>query len=859
MKPKFFRPFPVLACCAFVASPGLAFSQSSPYRGLWVGEVNLGAVNEVAVPLDANNIPRAPDPKVPTPTSDAANLRLILHVDAAGHVSLLKQVAILARKPGVQQSESDISLVTDERLYGSFPPQAATRISSVAFDFGDGKAAAAVNEIANKAATAAATAAAANNATQDSVRSAAISAANPVLTQADAAAAFNTFLQNSLNAAKVREIANGNATTLNNALQAATTLRDGSFYKDTRGVEMIAAIQAALATLPPTATQAQKEQIALNTAAAFAEATPAYDGFLAGELLGDMITNAAIAAANTATGIAPVAISSFQSSDGGSTTTLTSTAHGLQSGDEVAILGAAVSAYNGIQKVVRVDNDRFRIAVAYRAGGAIGGYAAQQNVAPLTIETPGHGLHTGDWITIHDSLASYDGKQLVTVIDANHFSVDLPFESDPAVRGTWAMRSGDITAYTGTDNGSAGVKITAPNHGLNNGSSILIRGSSQAAYNGVKTITRIDDNSFSIPLAFAGNPTEKGTWEIPVPIAKFTPPAVLPVKITAPGHGLASDDRILISGSGNAAYNGEQVVTVVDDNSFTIPLPWDPATGNPVAKGSWVPATGGKWRKTAAIRAALDAVATVSQARTSAANSKVTSYSDNRAPDAVEQLLNAMVLSAATQDAPLADSVAKSAVELLTSVLPRYPGPTSGPSIDYNSFVHTAEFTSGVVNAATAAATAALQEKANLLATPTSIRDKALAAALTALAPAQAAATRALLPQVRMSGQFGPEGSGLAAQLVLPATHPTNPFRHRRHPDHTVGFDITRNVKLAFSPVDPQANAGGPYGVDSISGIYDEEIFGLHKPLGPDKDTGLKVRGIFQLHRVSQIDTLNGR
>lgn len=860
MKLKFARPIPVLACCALVASPGLAFSQSSPYRGLWVGEVSLGAVNEVAVPLDANNIPRAPDPNVPTPTSDAANLRLILHVDAAGRTSLLKQVAILARKAGLQETENDISLVTDERLYGSFPPQAATRISSVAFDFGDAKASAAVNQIAEKAATAAATAAAQSGATQASVSSAAQTAAAPVITQADAAAAFNTFLQSSLDAAKVRAIANGGsagAAAATAARTAAIALRDGSFYRDTRGIEMIDAIEAALAGLPASATQAQKEQLALNTAAAFAETTSAYDGFLAGELLGDMISDAALAATTAAAGIAPKAIGSFQTAESGASTAALSAAHGLLTGDEVAIFGAAVSAYNGIHKVVRVDNDRFRIPVAFRAGGAIGSYSAFTAISPLTIESPGHGLQTGDWITIRDSLAAYDGKHLVTAVDADHFSIDLPFASDPASRGVWSNRSGEITGYTGTEDGSAGVKITAPNHGLNNGTSIEIRGSGQAAYNGVKTITRIDDNSFSIPLAFAGNPAAKGTWEIPVEIKKFAPPAVQPVLVAAPAHGLASGDRILISGAGAAAYNGEHVVTVVDAGAFTIPLPFEAATGNPAAKGSWVPASGGQWRKTAAIRSALDQVAKVGQARTAALNVKVTPYSDTRAPDAVEQLLNAIVLAAASEETPLASSVGKSAADMLVSAVPRYAGPTSAPSIDYTSFVHSQAFTGSVANAANAAAAAALKEKRNLLATPSSIRDKALQAALEALAPAHAAASRALLSAVRMSGSFGSDGSGLATELVLPANHPTNPFRHRRHPDHTTGFDITREVKLSFLPPDPQANPGA-YGVDRISGIYDEEIFGLHKPLGPNKDIGLKVRGVFQLHRVSQIDTLNG-
>ena len=121
MKPSFLKFPPLLACTLWAAAQPL-LAQSSPYRGLWVGEAVLGAVNEVTVPLDAAGVPRAPDPKVPTPTFDAASLRLIIHVDAMGRASLLKHVAILARKAGDQESDSDVALVTDARLYGAFPP-----------------------------------------------------------------------------------------------------------------------------------------------------------------------------------------------------------------------------------------------------------------------------------------------------------------------------------------------------------------------------------------------------------------------------------------------------------------------------------------------------------------------------------------------------------------------------------------------------------------------------------------------------------------------------------------------------------------------------------------------------------------
>ena len=46
-------------------------------------------------------------------------------------------------------------------------------------------------------------------------------------------------------------------------------------------------------------------------------------------------------------------------------------------------------------------------------------------------------------------------------------------------------------------------------------------------------------------------------------------------------------------------------------------------------------------------------------------------------------------------------------------------------------------------------------------------------------------------------------------------------------------------------------------GLDRVTGIYREEVFGLHKPLGQDSDIGLKVEGTFELNRISLIDTLN--
>ena len=107
-----------------------------------------------------------------------------------------------------------------------------------------------------------------------------------------------------------------------------------------------------------------------------------------------------------------------------------------------------------------------------------------------------------------------------------------------------------------------------------------------------------------------------------------------------------------------------------------------------------------------------------------------------------------------------------------------------------------------------------------------------------------------------MDGTFALGSTDLTTTLTLPASHPTNPFRHRRHPDHTVGLDITRVIDLTID-TEPETFRQAGYGVFVVRGTYTEEIFGLHKNLGPDSDIGLRVSGSFTLNRVSTVDTLN--
>lgn len=597
----------ILAVLLFPCDSGAV--EADTYRGLWVGTVKLKYATEVSVPLNSNNVSVAPDPKITTPTYDDADLRLILHVNGAGQVNLLKDVAVLNRRGGTNflSSGNDLALVTDETLYGQFPPQAAQRIGSVAFDFGDSKATEAVNAIIDAAVAAAVSSVSTNTANlstasgrtaaQNAAAQKARTAAAPISTSADVAEAFDAFLRGTnFNSAAVNALAasaNPEADA-QPALAIATNLQNSSFYRDTRAIEMV---QAVLSALQGAGTNlAERRAIAQNTAASFDDIANSYQRLIAGREFGNLIRSAAAAAAIAAT-----------------------------------------------------------------------------NAAATT-------------------------------------------------------------------------------------------------------------------------------------------------------------------GSISNSVNNDGIVNDV---------------------------------------------------RTSALQLRSTRYDDTRASEAIRQVLAAIVGNAAEalaqtnrNLAAIQSAAEQAGHESLGSEVMRYALAAQSPTPNYNDFVRSATYLGSVDVAATAAAEAAvLEKKNNTLYTLESLTNQARLGAIKALNSVLSAAARAVRNELPMDGTFGP-GTGdprltwdikqtnavvalgapaLTATISLPANHPTNPFRHRRHPDHTIGFDITRRLRLDFngSPTNELPRVG--YGVNRITGTYREEIFGLHKPLGPQKDAGLRVEGTFELNRISLIDTLNAR
>jgi len=104
--------------------------------------------------------------------------------------------------------------------------------------------------------------------------------------------------------------------------------------------------------------------------------------------------------------------------------------------------------------------------------------------------------------------------------------------------------------------------------------------------------------------------------------------------------------------------------------------------------------------------------------------------------------------------------------------------------------------------------------------------------------------------ELPLMGGVGP-GTSCIGRIFLSRDHPTNPYRHKYHPDHRSGFDIVRQVTIEFDgvPGDPLEDGPG-YGVDRLTGVYSETITGLHK-------IPLKVQGTVELNRVTSVATLN--
>ena len=111
---------------------------------------------------------------------------------------------------------------------------------------------------------------------------------------------------------------------------------------------------------------------------------------------------------------------------------------------------------------------------------------------------------------------------------------------------------------------------------------------------------------------------------------------------------------------------------------------------------------------------------------------------------------------------------------------------------------------------------------------------------------------------VELAGIFA-TGNSVAGVISLSPDLPTNPFKHKYHPDHDnlnatrdgtliEAYEVTRAIQFDLMPA--PANARPGYGYDELSGNYHETLLGLHR-------SAISVGGVFRLARVSTTPVLN--
>ncbi|HEX4859023.1 MAG TPA: hypothetical protein VFV17_08385 [Usitatibacteraceae bacterium] len=174
----------------------------------------------------------------------------------------------------------------------------------------------------------------------------------------------------------------------------------------------------------------------------------------------------------------------------GTTVTATIPSHGYAVGQSITISGGIPAGANGTFTITQVvDLDRVRYTnVSAGAPSSTIAYAS----------FPNHPFSTGNTVAIAGATpAAYNGTFVITKIDANTFSYNLPSPQTGLATGTITVSATGavpVTSITHPTTGPAasrnvGTVTTSFPHGFSNGSSVTIAGATLAGYNGTYTIT----------------------------------------------------------------------------------------------------------------------------------------------------------------------------------------------------------------------------------------------------------------------------------------------------------------------------------------------------------------------------------
>ncbi len=225
----------------------------------------------------------------------------------------------------------------------------------------------------------------------------------------------------------------------------------------------------------------------------------------------------------------------------------------------------------------------------------------QIQVIPPALGTPVW-IHNGGCVDVYSRVAltsstlqlptDSNGTVLVTgaiyKIERSQFSGGEDDDTLPL------LTNRSVTSVTWVDGiSTALVTITVSNHGYTTGDLVTISGAIPVDLNGEKTITKVDDDTFTftmpkdnvlpasgtilagVPVLFSVNNSYWITGSVPT-ITRVGSVATA----TLLNNGLMPYDRVQISGSNEAEYNGTFIVTEATKDTFSFQVAGTPSTGN---------------------------------------------------------------------------------------------------------------------------------------------------------------------------------------------------------------------------------------------------------------------------------------
>lgn len=101
----------------------------------------------------------------------------------------------------------------------------------------------------------------------------------------------------------------------------------------------------------------------------------------------------------------------------------------------------------------------------------------------------------------------------------------------------------------------------------------------------------------------------------------------------------------------------------------------------------------------------------------------------------------------------------------------------------------------------------------------------------------------------------------MSTTIRIGSEFPTNPFKHKYHPDHDNldpqflnyredAFEVTRAIQFEFTADDPSGRNPPDWGDSVLGGYYRETISGLHR-------NAIFTEGVFRFRRISGVPALN--